>query len=55
MKLLGLLTTKHFFSFILGCTQDFNSLPSRFAHSAQFQPGHTKTAGQSESPVGILE
>ena len=24
MKLLGLLTTKHFFSFILGCPQDFN-------------------------------
>ena len=24
MKLLGLLTTKHFFSFILGCQQDFN-------------------------------
>ena len=24
MKLLGLLTTKHFFSFILGCPQDFH-------------------------------
>ena len=24
MKLLGLPTTKHFFSFILGCPQDFN-------------------------------
>ena len=24
MKLLGLLTTRHFFSFILGCPQDFN-------------------------------
>ena len=24
MKLLGLLTTKYFFSFILGCPQDFN-------------------------------
>ena len=29
MKLLGLPTTKHFFSFILGCPQDFN-FPGRF-------------------------
>ena len=46
MKLLGFPTTKHFFSFILGCPQD-SKLLSRFAHSAQFQPSHTKMAGQS--------
>ena len=31
------------------------TLPGHFAHSAQFQPSQTKTAGQSLSPVGILE
>ena len=31
------------------------TLPGHFAHSAQFQPSHTKTAGQSASPTDILE
>ena len=31
------------------------TLPGHFAHSAQFQPGHTKTAGHTLSPMGILE
>ena len=46
MRLLGLLTTKHFFSFILGCPQDFNFAwpfcPFGPVSTQPYQNGRTK-------------
>ena len=42
MKLLGLLTTKHFFSLILGCPQDIN-----FARPIWYGWGETGLNGQN--------
>ena len=48
MKLLGLPPNhKTFFLVLFQDAHRTFTLPGRFTHSAQFQPSHTKTAGQS--------